>query len=34
MEETYTLGDEAITCPYCGCESREFEHDQAREQYL
>lgn len=28
-KETYTLGDEAITCPHCGCESREFEHDKS-----
>lgn len=28
-KETYTLGDEAITCPHCGCESREFEHDES-----
>ena len=28
-EETYMLSDEAITCPHCGCESREFEHDES-----
>lgn len=28
-KETYTLGNEAITCPYCGYESHQFEHDES-----
>ncbi|MBP3903569.1 hypothetical protein [Turicibacter sp.] len=28
-KETYTLGNEAITCPYCCCESREFKHNES-----
>lgn len=28
-KETYTLGDEAITCPYCGHESYEYRRDKS-----
>lgn len=28
-KETYTLGDEAITCPHCGYESYEYKRDES-----